>query len=134
MCSAAVPRHPSQLYEFGLGVIVLLSLYFADRFAGREKRPRGLLAGLFLVIYFAGRFFVEYVKEYQVEDLIESNSSLTMGQYLSIIPFLCGVALLIWCKKNAGKVVTESEEQGTQEAQPIVKTKKKGKRKKKRGR
>lgn len=87
-------RHPSQLYEFALGLFVLLSLYLADRFAGREKRPLGLLAGLFLTIYFLGRFFVEFVKEYQTD--LQREEFLTMGQYLSIIPFAIGLALVIW--------------------------------------
>ena len=92
-----VARHPSQLYEVALGLFVLLVLYLADRYAGREKRPRGLLTGLFLTIYFAGRFSVEFFKEYQVLD----NSYLTMGQILSLIPFLCGVCLLIRTKRSA---------------------------------
>lgn len=90
----AVARHPSQLYEFLLGMAVLLSLWIADRAAGREKRPLGLLAGMFLTIYFTGRFFVEIFKEYQ--SLEGSESVLTMGQYLSIVPLAAGVALLAW--------------------------------------
>ena len=89
-------RHPSQLYEFALGLFVLLSLYMADRWAGREKRPLGLLASLFLVIYFAGRFCVEYVKEYQSGALETNGLGLTEGQKLSIIPFAIGLALLGW--------------------------------------
>ncbi|MFO8071645.1 MAG: prolipoprotein diacylglyceryl transferase [Polyangia bacterium] len=90
----AVARHPSQLYEFLLGMGVLFSLWIADRAAGREKRPLGLLAGLFLTIYFTGRFFVEFVKEYQSLD--GSESFLTMGQYLSIVPLAAGIVLLAW--------------------------------------
>jgi len=90
----AVPRHPSQLYEFAMGLLVLLAIVLADRWAGREKRPRGLLVGLFLLLYFTGRFFVEFVKEYQVPEM---ESLLTMGQWLSIIPMLIGAALLVWC-------------------------------------
>jgi prolipoprotein diacylglyceryltransferase len=90
----AVPRHPSQLYEFAMGLFVLLVLILADRWAGREKRPRGLLVGLFLLIYFTGRFFVEFVKEYQVPGV---ETLLTMGQWLSILPMLVGAALLVWC-------------------------------------
>lgn len=86
-----VARHPSQLYEFLLGLIVLVILYFTDRISGREKRRLGLLSGTFLVVYFSGRFFVEYFKEYQTL----SDSSLTMGQYLSIPLFLTGVVILI---------------------------------------
>jgi prolipoprotein diacylglyceryl transferase len=91
-------RHPSQLYEFLLGLFVLFVLWFADRRFGREKRPLGLLAGLFLTTYFAGRFAVEFVKEYQT--LTPESSALTMGQYLSIAPLLIGVAMVIWALKR----------------------------------
>lgn len=92
MGEPATCRHPSQLYEFFMGLFVLLSLYLADRFAGKEKRPLGLLAAMFLILYFAGRFTVEYFKEFQTLE----ESVLTMGQYLSIIPFTAGVILLGW--------------------------------------
>jgi phosphatidylglycerol:prolipoprotein diacylglycerol transferase len=90
-----VPRHPSQLYEFAMGVTVLLLLILADKLAGKEKRPRAMMTGLFLTLYFAGRFCVEFFKEYHIEDLSD-RSPLTMGQYLSIIPFAAGVAMLIY--------------------------------------
>lgn len=90
--NGAVARHPSQLYEFALGIFVLVALYMTDRFAHREKRPLGLMTGMFFTLYFAGRFFVEFFKEYQVFE----NSFFTMGQLLSLVPFLCGVCLLIW--------------------------------------
>ncbi len=96
LCAAAVPRHPSQLYEFALGMFVLLCLFLIDRWAGKEKRPLGLLVGMFFVLYFAGRFLVEFVKEYQVDDLIADSSTLTMGQYLSIPMFVFGVVLVTW--------------------------------------
>ncbi|GAG14383.1 unnamed protein product, partial [marine sediment metagenome] len=92
-----VARHPSQLYEFAMGLSVLGLLILADRLAGREKRPRALMTGLFLTLYFAGRFCVEFFKEYHIDAL---RGGLTMGQYLSIIPFCCGVALLIWVKQH----------------------------------
>ena len=91
-----VTRHPSQLYEFALGIFVLLLLYFTDKRAGKEKRPIGLLSGLFFTTYFFGRFMVEFVKEH----LVLKDSFLTMGQYLSIIPFFAGVGILIWSKLN----------------------------------
>ena len=94
--NAMTARHPSQLYEVALGILVLVTLYMADRYTGREKRPQGLLTGLFLTLYFAGRVFVEFFKEYQVFE----NSFLTMGQVLSLIPFLCGVCLLVYVRKR----------------------------------
>ncbi len=80
-------RHPSQLYEVALGLIVMAALFIADRVAGKEKRPRGLLISLFFALYFLGRFFVEYFKEYQT---LETSSTFTMGQILSIIPAAAG--------------------------------------------
>ena len=88
------PRHPSQLYEFVLGIFVLISLYLADRRAGLEKRPVGLLSGMFLILYFGGRFLIEFFKEYQTD--LKGAHALTMGQYLSIIPLMAGIGLLFW--------------------------------------
>ncbi len=80
-------RHPSQLYEVALGILVFASLYVADRAWGKEKRPRGALISLFFALYFTGRFFVEYVKDYQT---LTSDNPLTMGQILSIVPAAAG--------------------------------------------
>jgi len=78
----AVPyRHPAQLYEAGLGLVVLAALFIADRAWGQERRPRGALISLAGLLYFAGRFFLEFIKEYQT---LAAGSLLTMGQWLSI--------------------------------------------------
>ncbi|RMF13285.1 MAG: prolipoprotein diacylglyceryl transferase [Candidatus Dadabacteria bacterium] len=90
-------RHPSQLYETAMGILVLLTLVAIDRKL-KEDRPRGLLAAVFLVMYFTFRFFVEFVKAYQTLD--PNRSPLTMGQYLSIPFILGGIGLLIWTLKN----------------------------------
>lgn len=93
-----VARHPSQLYEFALGVGIYFLLLWADRRYGEENRPVGLLAGMFFGCYFTGRFLVEFVKEFQT---LEPDSPLTMGQYLSMPGILAGVLLLLWSwKKN----------------------------------
>jgi prolipoprotein diacylglyceryl transferase len=134
LCAAAVPRHPSQLYEFTFGLFVLLTLYLADRFAGREKRPLGMMTGIFLSLYFLGRFFVEFVKEYQVDRLIEGDSFLTMGQYLSIIPFTCGVVVLGWSIVNARRQPSKRPERDSatpSKAPPQERTKKRPRKKRK---
>ena len=84
-------RHPSQLYEACLGMIVIAVLYFVDRKAGREHRPRGLLAGTFLAVYFTGRFLVEFFKEYHT---LPTSSPLTMGQFLSLPAIAAGLILI----------------------------------------
>ncbi len=89
-------RYPTQLFEFFLGLFVLLCLYLVDRATGREKRPRGLMISVFFLVYFAGRFIVEFWKEYQT---LDAMSALTMGQVLSIPPFLIGVIGVVWSLK-----------------------------------
>ena len=103
-------RHPTQIYEFLMGIFILFMLIFADRISGREKRPLGLLTGLFLGVYFLGRFTVEFFKEFQAKAVIESHSTLTMGQYLSIIPALVGVGIIIWSLKVGKKRTAELNE------------------------
>lgn len=85
-------RHPSQLYEFAFGFAIFLAMLVVDRKLG-ERRPLGLMAGMFMALYFTGRFLVEFFKEYQT---LSSDSVLTMGQYLSIPAALFGWALLVW--------------------------------------
>lgn len=84
-------RHPSQLYEAALALFTLGLLYIVDRRAGGEKRPRGLLSGLFLTVYFTGRFFLEFFKEYEA---VPKDFPLTMGQMLSIPAAVAGMVLL----------------------------------------
>lgn len=82
-------RHPSQLYEVALGLLVMAALLVTDRALGEEKRPRGALISLFMALYFTGRFIVEFFKEYQ---LGEVASGLTTGQWLSLLPAALGYA------------------------------------------
>ncbi len=78
-------RHPSQLYEFTMGLLILGILVLVDKIAKKEERPLGLMGGLFLLLYFSARFSVEFFKEYQT--LSADESIFTMGQYLSM-PFM----------------------------------------------
>lgn len=87
------PKHPTQIYESLAYLItfgILLKLYWINR--GKQKP--GLLFGLFLIMVFGFRFFVEYVKEDQVA--FEAGMKLNMGQWLSIPLVLTGIALLVW--------------------------------------
>lgn len=101
-------RHPSQLYELALGLLVLLGLWIADRAWGKEKRPRGAMISLFFVLYFSGRFAVEFFKEYQVPALEEAGF-LTMGQYLSIPAVVLGAYGLWWSFKRRLPVGWEAD-------------------------
>jgi phosphatidylglycerol---prolipoprotein diacylglyceryl transferase len=91
-------RHPSQLYEAFLGLLVMAALFFTDRALGKERRPRGVMISLFMALYFTGRFAVEYFKEYQPG---ETAVGLTTGQWLSLLPAAAGfVGLLVSFKKR----------------------------------
>ena len=85
-------RHPSQLYECALLLFVFVILLLAY---SKKKRPNGLIVFLFIGIYFLGRFFLEFLKEYQegLESVLPFG--LTMGQALSIIPVLIAIGYFI---------------------------------------
>ena len=95
---AQVPlRHPSQFYEALMGLMVMGILVWLDRRFGREKRPRGLLTGAFFASYFTGRFVVEFFKERHV---LNYSIPLSMGQFLSIIPAVCGFVIIYFSLKK----------------------------------
>jgi len=77
-------RHPAQLYESGCYLIIFLILWFI--YWKTEKRLKlGYIFGLFLVLLWTVRFFVEFVKEPQVGE--RANWLFNTGQWLSI-PFV----------------------------------------------
>lgn len=89
-------RHPSQIYEIALGLTVLGLLFLIDHKLGREKRPRGALIASFFALYFTGRFFIEFLKEYEG---ISPDSPLRMGQILSLPGLVLGVVGFVWALK-----------------------------------
>jgi phosphatidylglycerol:prolipoprotein diacylglycerol transferase len=91
-----VPRHPSQLYEFGLeGVALFVLLWW---FSARP-RPRGAVSGAFLVGYGVFRFGVEYTREPD-GFLGLLAAGLSMGQWLSLPMILIGAAMLAWAYRT----------------------------------
>lgn len=93
----SLPRHPSQLYEFGLeglALFALLWLYSA------RPRPMGAVSGLFLIGYGTFRFLVEFTRE--PDDFLGLLSmGLSMGQWLSLPMVLAGVAMMAWAYRHA---------------------------------
>ena len=83
-------RHPSQLYEVALGVVLLVALVLCDRRAA-ATRPRGLLTGVALSTYFVGRFAVEFFEDPQGP----VSLGLDTGQWLSLA-FIAAGAWLCW--------------------------------------
>jgi len=79
-----MPRHPAQLYEAICYVFVFLILFYFY-WKTKKSTQEGFLFGLFLVLLWSVRFFVEFVKEAQVDD--RATWALNTGQWLSI-PFV----------------------------------------------
>ena len=80
------PRHPAQLYEAFCYIFVFLILFFFY-WKTKKSEQQGFLFGLFLVLLWTVRFFVEYVKVSQggIEEYF--GNVLSTGQLLSI-PFI----------------------------------------------
>ncbi len=95
-----VPRHPSQLYEFGLEGLTLFALLWL--FSARP-RPLGAVSGLFLVGYGTFRFLVEFSRE--PDDFLGLLAmGLSMGQWLSLPMIVAGVAMMVWAyRRGANK-------------------------------
>ena len=87
-----LPRHPSQLYEVGLEGLLLFALVW---WFSSKPRPRGAVAGLFLIGYGSARVAVEFTREPD-SFLGLLSFGLSMGQWLSLPMILAGVALMVW--------------------------------------
>jgi phosphatidylglycerol---prolipoprotein diacylglyceryl transferase len=91
--------HPTQIYEALAYLMVFVTLMILYRKFWKQTYY-GLYIGLFLVMVFTFRFFIEFVKEVQVS--FEESMSLNMGQILSIPFVLIGLGVLWYSlrKKN----------------------------------
>jgi phosphatidylglycerol:prolipoprotein diacylglycerol transferase len=78
------PRHPAQLYEAFCYIFVFLTLFYFY-WKTKKAEQEGFLFGLFLVLLWTVRFFVEFVKEAQNPE--RADWLLNTGQLLSI-PFI----------------------------------------------
>lgn len=85
----AIPyRHPAQLYEAFGYILVFLGLYLLY-WKTDWKNKSGFLFGLFLVLLFVVRFFVEFYKKSQ-GGFEESLGLLSTGQWLSLPMIIIG--------------------------------------------
>ena len=93
----ALPRHPSQLYQFALEGVLLFAIVWW--FSGKP-RPTGQTAMLFLAGYGLFRFIAEYAR--QPDDYLGLLTlGLSMGQWLSLPMLVLGVAGFVWFGKRA---------------------------------
>ncbi|MEN9724618.1 MAG: Prolipoprotein diacylglyceryl transferase [Pseudomonadota bacterium] len=91
-----IPRHPSQLYEFGLegGLLFLILWIYSNK-----PRATGTVSALFLMGYGAFRFAVEFTREPDA-NLGLLNLGLSMGQWLSLPMVIVGLVMFFYHREK----------------------------------
>ncbi|RQO76108.1 prolipoprotein diacylglyceryl transferase [Aquitalea sp. FJL05] len=87
----ALPRHPSQLYEFlleGIALFAVLWIYSS------KPRARGQVSAVFLIGYGLARFVSEFFRNPDA-GIFGHSYTISMGQWLSLPMIVIGVALLL---------------------------------------
>lgn len=92
------PRHPAQLYE-AVGYLATFVVLWFVYWKTDKKQKLGYLLGLFFVLLWSVRFFVEFFKEKQVEGGENWVLGLNTGQVLSI-PFIIAGCYLMYRNKK----------------------------------
>lgn len=87
-----VPRHPSQIYEALLSLAIFFALFFVYK-KYYKKVPPLFITFLFIFLYFATRFIVEYWKDMH---FLPESFPLSTGQVLSIIPVLISLIYFVF--------------------------------------
>lgn len=94
------PRHPAQLYEALAYFLFFLIMVVIFR-KKKENVRKGFYFGLCITLIFTFRFFVEFLKERQVD--FENALPIDMGQILSI-PFIVVGLYFVFRKKHSAHV------------------------------
>lgn len=105
-----LPRHPSQLYEAFLeGLVLFVILYWFSS----KPRPRAAVIGLFLLLYGAFRFTVEFFREPDAHISYDLFGWVTRGQILCVPMILIGAGILIWTYRREPKRRQLQQARGT---------------------
>lgn len=93
----AIPRHPSQLYQFALEGLLLFAVVW---WFARKPRPLGQVSAVFLMGYGVLRFLVEYTREPDAF-LGLLAGGLSMGQLLSLPMIAAGAVIFLWSARKS---------------------------------
>ena len=100
------PSHPTQIYE-AIIYFVIFAITMHMYWKTNSKYRPGLLLGVGILLIFVARFFIEYIKNVQVESelAMRESTGLIIGQWLSIPFIIWGIWLIVHAMKT--KVVAE---------------------------
>lgn len=90
-----LPRHPVQLYEAFSYLLIFILLSFLYK---KQSNKKGVMLGLFLILIFTARFFLEFFKIPQAA--YYSGNILNTGQLLSIPFVVTGLFFVIYGVKK----------------------------------
>jgi phosphatidylglycerol:prolipoprotein diacylglycerol transferase len=118
------PSHPTQIYE-AVAYLVVFGITIWLYWGTDAKYRKGLITGVGILIIFLFRFFVEYIKNVQVDSEIAMREStgLILGQWLSV-PFIIWGLWLIVAALRRPAVMADTPRQ-SEMAKPYTPKKKK---------
>lgn len=86
------PRHPSQLYQFFLGGVLIFIIIW---WYSSKPRPTMAVSGLFLALFGSYRIFVEFFRQPDKHLGFIAFEWMTMGQILSV-PMVAVGCFMLW--------------------------------------
>ncbi len=96
------PKHPTQIYE-ALAYLAIFLILLRIYWHRKGEHIQGTLISLTCILIFVARFFIEFLKEDQVD--FEATMKLNMGQILSIPFILLGGLWLFYSLKKKKRAV-----------------------------
>lgn len=99
--TAPQPRHPVQLYEAAAYLCLFFVTFSVWKWTKARWKP-GFITGLFFILLFTARFFLEFFKTSQ--SLVIDESGMQMGQYLSLPFIIAGLILLLFSNRKHTKL------------------------------
>ncbi|KJV63456.1 MULTISPECIES: prolipoprotein diacylglyceryl transferase [Ehrlichia] len=94
-------RHPSQLYEAFFEGILLFAVMNSLFFFTNIRSSNGMLSALYCVWYGVVRFFIEFLREPDIQVGYIFFNQLTMGQLLSLFMIIMGFCFVALAKMQA---------------------------------
>lgn len=85
---------PTQLFSSAGDLLIFIILLWY----GKRAKKHGEVGALYLILYSAGRFGIEFLRN----DERGSVGSLSTSQFIAIGLFFVGIALMVFCRKLSG--------------------------------